>query len=134
MNKETCLVPSAENEKLPEEESYNFITECFFLTHQCINMSFHTVHEKFVKLNQELHRIQRLYQEVRGQGSDEVEPVRSIKQQMEKGIICLIVLRWFTNEVCQCIPHCTKVRTSISFGCRITLMNMLVSCKNYVIW
>ena len=86
LNKETCLVPGEENEKLPLEESYNFITECFFLTHQCINISFHQIHEKFLKLNQELHRIQRLYQEVRGQGgNDDMDPVRQIKNQMDKG-------------------------------------------------
>ena len=83
--KETCLIPNEENQSPSTGENYNFITECFFLTHQCIHMSFHTVHEKFLKLNQELHRVQRLYNEVRGQGNDEVEPVRSIKRQMEKG-------------------------------------------------
>lgn len=83
--KETFLIPNEENQAPSTEETYNFITECFFLTHQCIHMSFHAVHEKFLKLNQELHRVQRLYNEVRGQGNDEVEPVRSIKKQMEKG-------------------------------------------------
>lgn len=85
LSKETCLIPNEETQSPPMEEHYNFITECFFLTHQCIHMSFHTVHEKFLKLNQELHRVQRLYNEVRGQGNDEMEPVRSIKRQMEKG-------------------------------------------------
>jgi len=49
-------------------------------------MGFRTVHEKFLKLNQELDRIQRRYQEVRGQGvNDDVEPVRRIKNQMNEG-------------------------------------------------
>ncbi len=40
LSEETCLVPpvEAENERLPVEDSYNFITECFFMTHRCINL------------------------------------------------------------------------------------------------
>ncbi|XP_056018090.1 ubiquitin conjugation factor E4 A-like isoform X2 [Ostrea edulis] len=96
--KETFLIPNEENQTPSTEETYNFITECFFLTHQCIHMSFHAVHEKFLKLNQELHRVQRLYNEVRGQGNDEVEPVRSIKKQMEKGMTLYLCLKTALTE------------------------------------
>nr|XP_022317607.1 ubiquitin conjugation factor E4 A-like [Crassostrea virginica] len=96
--KETCLIPNEENQSPSTGENYNFITECFFLTHQCIHMSFHTVHEKFLKLNQELHRVQRLYNEVRGQGNDEVEPVRSIKRQMEKGMTLYLCMKAALTE------------------------------------
>ncbi|XP_061168185.1 ubiquitin conjugation factor E4 A-like [Saccostrea echinata] len=98
LSKESCLVPNEENESICTEENYNFITECFFMTHQCIYMSFHTVHEKFLKLNQELHRVQRLYNEVRGQGNDEVEPVRSIKRQMEKGMTLYLCMKAALTE------------------------------------
>lgn len=98
LSKETCLIPNEETQSPPMEEHYNFITECFFLTHQCIHMSFHTVHEKFLKLNQELHRVQRLYNEVRGQGNDEVEPVRSIKRQMEKGMTLYLCMKAALTE------------------------------------
>ena len=75
-----------ENVAVSEDENYNFITECFFLCHQAINQGFHVVHEKFMKINQELHRIQRSYQNMRSQvASDEVEPLRTIKIHMEKG-------------------------------------------------
>lgn len=73
-------------EPLPTQAPYNFVTECFFLTHQALRVGFHAVHEKLVKLNQDLHRVQRLYQEVRAQaGSDQDDLVQSIKVQMEKG-------------------------------------------------
>ena len=88
LEKETCLIPLAENERLEPLDSYNFISECFFLTHQCLNMGFKPLNEKFVKLNQSLGRIQRLYQEARGQGgNDSMEPVRQLKSKMEEGTL-----------------------------------------------
>nr|KAG5714930.1 hypothetical protein BaRGS_000418 [Batillaria attramentaria] len=52
------------------------------------------VHDKLVKLNQDLHRVQRLYQDARGQAaSDEEEPVRSIKIQMEKGMTLFLSMK-----------------------------------------
>lgn len=77
---------SEEITPLGKESSYGFMTECFFLTQQAMRIGFHAVHDKLIKLNQDLHRVQRLYQEVRGQAaSDQEEPVHSIKLQMEKG-------------------------------------------------
>ena len=39
---ETCLIPQseAENERLQPEENYNFMSECFYMTHRCINLGF----------------------------------------------------------------------------------------------
>jgi len=87
LNKETCLIPLAENESLEPLEQYNFISECFFLTHQCLNMGFKPLNEQFVKMNQSLGRIQRLYQDALGQGgNDSMEPLRQLKSKMEEGI------------------------------------------------
>lgn len=75
-----------ENNRVEQLNTYNFISECFFLTHQCLNMGFKPLHEKFMKLNQSLGRIQRLYNEARGQGgNDSMEPVRQLKTKMEEG-------------------------------------------------
>lgn len=83
MHKETCLIASSGNQ--PTETTYNFITECFYMTHQCIHVGFHMVHEKYLRLNRDLHRTQRLYADARAQAGDEAEPVRNIKRQMEQG-------------------------------------------------
>ena len=53
------------------------------------------IHGKFLKINQELHRIQQVYQDLRHQyPNDDVEPVRTFKKQMEKGgfesCICIL--------------------------------------------
>lgn len=85
--KETCLITLPENQTLPDEETYSFVTECFFLCHQAINLGFHCVHEKFMKINQELHRIQRAYQDAAQEYPDDSqEPRRSLKAHMENGM------------------------------------------------
>ncbi|KAL3875775.1 hypothetical protein ACJMK2_033692 [Sinanodonta woodiana] len=97
--KETSLVPREGLEKLAEENSYNFITECFFLTQQCLNLGFHTVHRKFMEIHQELNRLQRLYHEIREQvPSDDMEPTRSIKMQTEKGLTVYLTLKAALTE------------------------------------
>ncbi|XP_052772600.1 ubiquitin conjugation factor E4 A-like isoform X2 [Mya arenaria] len=87
LSKETCLIPLGENETIAEDKNFNFITECFFLTHQAINQGFHAVHEKFLKMNQELHQIQQAYDALRAQGAgqDDVNVTR-YKAFMEKGM------------------------------------------------
>lgn len=86
LHEETPLVTTDTAQPLPKEASYGFVTELFFMTHQAIRFGFSAVHDKLVKLNQDLHRVQRVYHDARSHvGSDDDEPVRSIKQQMEKG-------------------------------------------------
>ena len=99
LNKETCLIPLAENESLEPLEQYNFISECFFLTHQCLNMGFKPLNEKFVKMNQSLGRIQRLYQDALSQGgNDSMEPLRQLKSKMEEGMTVYLSMRSALTE------------------------------------
>ncbi|XP_067133365.1 ubiquitin conjugation factor E4 A [Centruroides vittatus] len=87
LNKETFVIPSEENE-LPDVRNtkYNFPTECFFATHRALALGFHVVHERLVKLSQELGRIQRVYEEARIQGGESADVVQRIKENMDKGM------------------------------------------------
>ena len=86
LDKETCLIPRADGETLTASANkYSFICECFFLTHTAINVGMHVTQEKFLKLNQELHRIQNLHNDVVAQGAEDSAPGLRIKDQMEKG-------------------------------------------------
>ncbi|XP_071105758.1 ubiquitin conjugation factor E4 A-like [Haliotis cracherodii] len=102
LNTETKLVQIEDESAQPSPSSdttYNFITECFFLTQQCLNMGFHMVHDKFLKLNQDLHRVQRVYNDMRGQAPDEEqEPMRSVKAQMEKGMTLYLSMKAALTE------------------------------------
>lgn len=46
VHKETCLIPTQENEQRMTAEKYNFVTECFFMTHKALDLS-----ELICKLN-----------------------------------------------------------------------------------
>lgn len=71
MDKETCLVGTEENEKRLIADKYNFVTECFFMTHKAIDLGYRVCIEKLIKMNREIHRMQGLVQETAAQhGAD----------------------------------------------------------------
>jgi len=99
LNKETCLVPTDEGEADPATaDSYTFVCECFFMTHQAIQLGMHVAQEKFVKLNQELHRTQGMYQDLVAQGGQDSEPGLKVKEQMEKGMQMYLCMKAALTE------------------------------------
>lgn len=71
MDKETCLVGTDENEKRIVADKYNFVTECFFMTHKAIDLGYRVCIEKLSKMNREIHRMQGVVQETAAQhGAD----------------------------------------------------------------
>lgn len=87
---ETMLVPHAESEEesdaagLSLEESYSFMTECFFMTHYCLKLGFHVLQEHLLKLNQDIAQFQRLYQDIERQDTGVSDAAQKIKQEMER--------------------------------------------------
>ncbi|XP_059616667.1 ubiquitin conjugation factor E4 A [Phlebotomus argentipes] len=69
VDKETCLLPTAEGETRPMAQKYNFITECFFMAHKAIDLGYRVVIEKIMRLNRDIHRIQAAYQDQAGGGN-----------------------------------------------------------------
>ena len=67
---------------LPENATYHFITEVFFLCQQAINQGFFIV-SKLIKLNRSLANLHKLYKDIVTNGSKEV--VSAIKDQINKG-------------------------------------------------
>ena len=67
---------------LPENATYHFITEVFFLCQQAINQGFFIV-SKLIKLNRSLANLHKLYKDIVTNGSKEV--VNAIKDQINKG-------------------------------------------------
>ena len=72
----------ASTEKVQLDSTYNFITECFFLTHSALNLGVHVVGERLLRLNQDLHRIETVWQDVVRQGVQNSEPGQRIREQM----------------------------------------------------
>ncbi|CAD5117321.1 DgyrCDS6107 [Dimorphilus gyrociliatus] len=81
---ETCLQPKSDDFKYPEgKEPMNFITECFFLTHQILRVGFYAVNENLIALNQDMHRMQGTFNDIRAQGGENTERGKKIYEFME---------------------------------------------------
>ena len=86
MKDETRLMPSQGDDVIVDNDvTFNFITECLYMTHRCLGLGFHVVNEKFVRLSSELHRMQTLYQEIQQQGAGNLEAGQRVQQRMDRG-------------------------------------------------
>ncbi|XP_035829834.1 ubiquitin conjugation factor E4 A isoform X2 [Aplysia californica] len=90
LQKETCLVPSEDAEKGEEEDTFNFITECFFITQRTLQVFLQPVIGRLLSVNRDLHQIQRLYNDIIQQSQGNEEPVVNIKSRMEKAMTIYI--------------------------------------------
>jgi len=87
MASETCLVSLAESERDKREvlAVYNFPSQIFFLTQKCLDLGFRPVQEKFLKLNQELGRLQSAYRDASASGGEAAEMIQSrMEEAMQK--------------------------------------------------
>ncbi|XP_063624083.1 ubiquitin conjugation factor E4 A [Cydia splendana] len=80
LHSETSLLPSREDEnnqslKRPTADTYNFVTECFFMTQKCIDLGVRVCAEKLYRCGQELGRAQRAMADVGG-AHHLLEPMR----------------------------------------------------------
>lgn len=83
MASETCLIPVAEGSERPTSESYGFVSECFFMAQRAMDLGFRVALERLMRLNQELARIQRAYNDAQNQGGARNELVQVIGDRLE---------------------------------------------------
>ncbi|KAJ8722101.1 hypothetical protein PYW08_004503 [Mythimna loreyi] len=81
LHNETCLLPPRVTEddqsvKRPTAETYNFVTECFFMTQKCIDLGVRVCAEKLWRCGQELGQAQRALADVSAGAHHLVEPMR----------------------------------------------------------
>ncbi|XP_011494935.1 PREDICTED: ubiquitin conjugation factor E4 A [Ceratosolen solmsi marchali] len=81
LSSRTCLIPTPEGENRLMATSFNFMTECFYLTHLSLDLGYRIILEKLFKVSQDLARIQRLYNDVRHGSTSEVSEL--ITERME---------------------------------------------------
>lgn len=82
LDKESTFVPYTEDSKLPQQDVYHFITECFFLTHQALHIAYSIVY-KVLKLNSAVARLRRLYETIKTSYPKRV--IELVKQQLNNG-------------------------------------------------
>ncbi|XP_071033652.1 ubiquitin conjugation factor E4 A [Parasteatoda tepidariorum] len=121
ISSETCLLPRDEPMTV-EDVKYNFISEIFFATHYAFWIGFHVVYDRILKLNQELVRTQRLYEEARSQGGESSEIVQRIKENMEKGMT-----KFLTYRTALLVPETLDLMLKFHLSTATWLVNVATS-------
>ncbi|GLH02118.1 Ubiquitin conjugation factor E4 A [Gryllus bimaculatus] len=80
---ETCLIPAPENLSRPTADCYGFVSECFFLAHRALDLGFRVIFERLMRLNQDLARMQRAFNDAQSQAGAQSELVQAIGERME---------------------------------------------------
>ncbi|XP_057320961.1 ubiquitin conjugation factor E4 A [Microplitis mediator] len=98
INKETCLIPSTSssdhdntnNNECKKKykstlisDNFGFITECFYFTHRSLDLGYRIVLDKLMKTNQELGRIQRIYNDAQSSPNSQVFQIITQRMEME---------------------------------------------------
>ncbi|XP_033354839.1 ubiquitin conjugation factor E4 A [Bombus vosnesenskii] len=91
MSSETCLIPMSEDGARPVAKTFGFTTECFFLTHRALDLGYRVVLDKLLRANQDLVRIQRIYQDAQNGGRSDIFDI--ITQRMEGEMTKYLSLR-----------------------------------------
>lgn len=86
VDKETCLIPCEDGEQRKSSDSFNFITEIFFMTHQAIELSYCICYQKFVVFNRDVSTVQNQYRDSlqSNQSSWDENRVRSMELQIQR--------------------------------------------------
>ncbi|KAK1118533.1 hypothetical protein K0M31_014842 [Melipona bicolor] len=92
MSSETCLIPMSEGGARPVAKTFGFTTECFFLTHRALDLGYRVVLDKLLRTNQDLVRIQRMYQDAQN-GGRSLEVFGMITHRMEEEMTKYLSLR-----------------------------------------
>lgn len=101
MDKETCLISASdENQTRKTSDTYNFVTEVFYMTHKAIDLSYRVCIEKFSQMNREMARMQELYREANAQGGGELARTMmdALKNQMPKYLSLQKAINDRTND------------------------------------
>ncbi|XP_045212276.2 ubiquitin conjugation factor E4 A-like isoform X2 [Mercenaria mercenaria] len=97
LEKEDTFVPYTEDTKLPQLETYSFISECFFLTHQALHIGYSIVF-KMLKLNNGIARLRKMYEEIKHVCPKRV--IELVKQQLNREICWWLNIKTAITEYC----------------------------------
>lgn len=84
LSEETCFLPMEENGHRYLAENYNFVTECFFMTHKTLDLGFRVAVDKLMRQNHEMARMERAFNDALRQSGQNSDVMDSIKQRMSE--------------------------------------------------
>ncbi|KAL3285242.1 hypothetical protein HHI36_019352 [Cryptolaemus montrouzieri] len=87
MSEQTCLLPAVQDDDNAVEQrlmadSFNFTTECFFMAHRTMHLGFAIAVDKAVRMNHEIGRIERAYNEARQQAVGNSDFIDDLKDRL----------------------------------------------------
>lgn len=99
LDKETCIVSTSDESANSVEvsSSYNFISECFFLTHRSLYLGMHGLLAKFYRLNRDLNQLQNMYRDAM-EGVADSDTVDRIKSRFERAMIVYLSTKGTLSE------------------------------------
>jgi len=98
LDTETCIISTSENKQpIPLSSSYNFITECFFLTHRALYLGMHGLLVKFNRLDREMNRLQNMLRNSLGTIPDS-ETRELIKNRFKRGMSVFLSIKGTLSE------------------------------------
>lgn len=98
LDNETCIISTSEDEHSIEiSPSYNFITECFFLTHRSLYLGMHGLLVKFYRLNRDLNQMQSVYRDAMN-GMSDPNTTEIIKKRFERAMTVYLSTKGSLSE------------------------------------
>ncbi|XP_053547265.1 ubiquitin conjugation factor E4 A [Bombina bombina] len=108
LDKETCLIPAAEDQQPDFPQVFNLVTENLVLTQYTLHLGFHRLHEQMVKVNQSLHRLQGAWREAQQSANPSAE---NLREQFERLMTIYLCLKTALSEP-QTLQNCLHLQVS----------------------
>ncbi|CAG9864352.1 unnamed protein product [Phyllotreta striolata] len=102
MATETCFLPVSSDDQLEEKrlmsDSYNFITECFFMAHRSLDIGYRVGVDKIIRQNIEMGRIQRAFNDALQQAGGNSDLIGTIKDRMSEELSKYLSLKCVLSD------------------------------------
>lgn len=131
LSEETFLIKENENDSMAEVELFqpNFISECFFGTHQTFTYGFRSVYERFFKLYQNIAELEQTYssalQQERPPTIAGVDPLDMMKQQLD-----VVTSQYFNLKTALMVPSLITMQLHFCVA-TAAYLNHLVVCGSF---
>jgi len=127
LSEETFLVKTANedgNSDVSEEVQANFITECFFGTHQAFTYGFRSVYERFFKLAQNITEMHQAYANATPSMSGH-DPLEMLRRQAEESMT-----QFYNLKAALMVPSLITMQIHFCIA-TAAYLNHLVACEDY---
>ncbi|XP_054167509.1 ubiquitin conjugation factor E4 A-like [Oppia nitens] len=94
---DSFLMPGEQSEINGDNFEPNFMTQCFVATHKALHLGFRSVHERFIKLVQDLNQMEGILRDMEQQ-SDRSDMAEQLKKRFEKAMTQFLSMKSMLSE------------------------------------